>query len=161
MTILALIVGGYISTQLYITRKIDPSKITNKYRFIAKIHAFFLNRCYIDLLYRQIGYVGVFLSRMLYKSVETEGIKTFRIHGINEFFDIGIRWLSSLSQWIYPSIELEGFERLNRVLVKYTAKISDKIRITQTGILSINMLLMLIGAIALAALLLLGGTGRL
>jgi NADH:ubiquinone oxidoreductase subunit 5 (subunit L)/multisubunit Na+/H+ antiporter MnhA subunit len=161
MTILALIVGGYISTQLYITRKIDPSEIMNKYRFIAKIHAFFLNRCYIDFLYRQIGYFGVFLSRKLYKNVETEGIKTFRIHGINEFFDIGIRWLSSLSQWIYPSVELGGFERLNRILTKYTEKLSDKIRITQTGVLSINILLMLIGAVALAALLLLGGIGRL
>jgi NADH-quinone oxidoreductase subunit L len=153
MTVLALIVGGYLSTQLYITRKMDPSEITRKYRFVAWIHAFFLNRCYVDFLYRQVAYVGVDISKRLYKSVEMEGIKTFRIRGINEFFDVGIRWLSSLSQWIYPSVEIAGFERLNQILAKYTEKLSDKIRITQTGVLSINMLFMLVGAVVLAALL--------
>jgi hypothetical protein len=160
MTILALIIGGYVSTQLYITRKMDPAEIARKHRSVAKIHAFFLNRCYIDFIYRQIGYVGLAISKRLYRSVEMEGIKSFRIRGINEFFDVGIKWLSSLSQWIYPSVELEGFERLNQILVKYTTKLSEKIRFTQTGILSVNMLFMLVGAIVLAVLLLfLGGFG--
>ncbi|MCW4019619.1 MAG: proton-conducting transporter membrane subunit [Candidatus Bathyarchaeota archaeon] len=176
MTIAALIVGGYLGRKLYITRKVSPDVIRRRYPLIAKIRVFFLNRCYIDLLFRKVADIMIITSRKLYRNVEMEGIKTFRIKGINEFLDVAIRWLASLSQWIYPLVEIEGFERFNQILVEKTVQISEKIREveiegferfnhmlvektselsgkireTQTGVLSYNVLIMVIGAIAIA-----------
>lgn len=156
-TLLALAVGGYVSSQLYITRKFDPGNIMNKHRFISRIHAFFLNRCYVIRLYEEIGHGAVMLSRKLYRNVEMEGIRTFKISGISEFFDVAILWMASFSQWMYPSVELGGFERLNQVLLEGVTKMSQKIRAVQTGVLSVNMLVMLIGAVVLAVSLMLFG----
>mgnify|MGYP003874973791 CR=1 FL=1 len=159
MTIIALLIGGYISHQLYISHKIDPEEVMKKFPFLTKIHAFLLNRCYIDALYYKVAYHAIGLSRSLYKGVEMEGIKMFRIRGINEFFDISVRWLSSLSRWIYPSIELGCFEKFNQRVVESVTKISGRMREVQTGVLSYNMLMMLFGTIMLALLLFMFGGG--
>ena len=157
MTILALIIGGYISYQLYIAQNVDPGELMRKHPFTNKIHLFLQKRCFIDAVYRKIARGAVILARDLYRNVEMEGIKTFRIRGINEFFNIAIQWLASLSQWIYPSVELGIFERLNEKLVEGVIKVSDRIRSLQTGILSYNILLMTIGAAAIGLILLIFG----
>jgi len=157
MTILALTIGSYASYQLYIAQKLDPKELMQRHRFMNRFHLFLQKRCLIDAAYREIARGTVLLARGLYRNVEMEGIKTFRIRGINEFFDIAIRWLASLSQWIYPSIELGIFERFNERLVEGTVKISERIRSIQTGILSYNMLLMVIGAVAIGVILLIFG----
>ncbi|MFB0502294.1 MAG: NADH-quinone oxidoreductase subunit L [Candidatus Bathyarchaeia archaeon] len=60
----------------------------------------------------------------------------------------------TLSQWAYPSVELGCFERFNHKVSENAAKFSEKIRRTQTGILSFNMLGVLFGTVLLAILLL-------
>jgi len=215
MTVTALIVGSYFSRQLYITRKIDPKAILTRYPFLVKIRALFLNRFYIYSLYHKIAYGIIIFSRKLYKNVEMEGIRTFRIRGINEFFDLVMRWLASLSQWLYPSVEfryfekfgrklaenvtelsqwvyqsvelasfdrlnqevadkadqlsrwlypsveLRSFEGFNQTVMENTTGLSDRIRKTQTGVLSYNMLIILIGmAILVVSLLIFGGYMR-
>jgi NADH-quinone oxidoreductase subunit L len=184
MTITALIVGGYISRQLYIVRKISPRDIMSRYPILTKIHTFFLNRCYIDALYYKIAYLAISFSRKLYRNVEMKGIKRLRIKGIDELFNIAVKWMALLSRRIYPSVELgyfeafnrkivEGiaklsqrihssvelgcFEKLNQKVAENTTKLSEKLRWTQTGVLSYNMLIMLIGIAMLAFLLLVFG----
>jgi len=157
MTILALTIGSYISYQLYMARKVDPKELMEKHLFINRFHLFLQRRCLIDAAYREVADGTILLARGLYRNVEMEGIKTFRIRGINEFFDIAIRWLASLSQWIYPSVELGIFERFNEKLVKGVVEISEKIRSIQTGVLSYNMLLMMIGVVVGMVLLTFGG----
>jgi NADH-quinone oxidoreductase subunit L len=179
MTIIALIVGGYVSRQLYITHEFDYEKIVKRFPPLKSIHAFFLNRCYIDYIYHKIAHGAIIFSRKIYRNVEMEGIKSFRIGGINEFFDMAINWLALLSQliypsielryferlnqkiavnvtrfsgWIYPSVELAGFEGFNQKLAENTSKLSKRLRETQTGVLSYNMLIMLIGIIMIAVL---------
>jgi hypothetical protein len=159
MTLIALLAGGYVSHQLYISRKISPEEIMERYPSLMKVHAFILNRCYIDALYYKVAYYAIGLSRSLYKGVEMEGIKMFKIRGINEFFDISVKWLSSLSRWIYPSMELGCFEKFNQKVVENVTKISERMREVQTGVLSYNMLMMLFGTIMLALLLLMFGGG--
>ena len=154
MTLLALAAGSYASYRLYIARNVEPSEIMRKYPFMNRIHLFLQERCFLDAAYRIIARGTVALARGLYRTVEMEGMRTFKIRGINEFFDIAIKWLASLSQWIYPFVELGFFERFNMKIVEGAVKISEKIRSLQTGILSYNMLLMTIGVAALGAFLL-------
>lgn len=113
------------------------------------------------------------------------GIRRPRIRGINEFFDLAVRWMISLSRWVYSSVELEGLEMFNRKIAEkltslsqwaYTSvelggfekfnqkvaqdatKFSEKLRETQTGILSHNMLATFLGIITLLVMILvLGG----
>jgi len=157
MTVIALAVGGLISSQIYITRRIDLEEILRKHMFLRKIQVFFLNRCYFDFLYNKVAYTTIILSRNLYRNVEMEGIKAFKVKGINQFFDIAIDWLASLSQWMYPSIELRCFEGLNQKIVESTTNLSSRIRETQTGVLSYNMLILLIGILMIAVSLLIFG----
>jgi len=157
MTVLALAIGGYASYQIYMAGNLNPKEIMQRHPFMSKVYLFLQKRCLIDVAYNEIARGAIALSRGLYRNVEMEGIKTFRIRGINEFFDIAIRWLASLSQWIYPSVELGIFERFNERLVEEIARVSDKIRSVQTGVLSYNMLLMAVGAVAVGVILLIFG----
>ena len=154
MTILALTIGGYASYQLYIARNVDPGELMKRHLFMNRFRLFLQKRCLIDVAYSKVARGIILLARGLYRNVEMEGIKTFRIRGINEFFDIAIKWLASLSQWIYPSVELGIFERFNERLVEGVVKTSEKIRSIQTGILSYNMLFMAIGVVAIGLILL-------
>ncbi|MFB0501927.1 MAG: NADH-quinone oxidoreductase subunit L, partial [Candidatus Bathyarchaeia archaeon] len=184
MTITALIVGGYVSRQLYIVRKISPREIMRRYPILTKIHTFFLNRCYIDSLYYKIAYSAISFSRKLHSNVEMKGVKRLRIRGIDELFNIAVKWMISLSRriypsvelgyfeafnrkivgsiaklsrWIYPSVELGCFEKFNQKVAENTTRLSEKLRGIQTGVLSYNMLIMLIGIVVLALLFLIFG----
>ena len=161
MTIGALMIGGYVSRKLYITRKIDPEEIMRRHRFLRGIHTFLLNRCCINALYYKIAYSVIGLSRTLYRNVEMEGISRPKIRGINEFFNLAISWIISLSRKTYSSIELGGFEKFNQKVAENVTKFSERLRLTQTGVLSHNMLLMLLGMVMLLVLLLIFGQGHL
>jgi len=154
MTLLALAVGGYVSYQFYIARNFDSDELMRKHPFIDKFRLFLQKRCLIDAAYREAAHGVIVLARSLYRNVEMEGIKTFRIRGINEFFDIAIMWLASLSDWIYPYIELGIFERFNERLVEFVGKVSERVRSIQTGILSYNMLLITAGVVIMGVALL-------
>ena len=157
LTLIALAVGGYVSYRFYIARDLDPAELLHRHPFMNGVRLFLEERCWIDAAYRWFARGTVALARVLYRNVEMEGIRTFKIRGINEFFDIAIRWLASLSDWIYPSVELGVFERINERIVEGVVKASEKIRSIQTGILSYNMLLMAVGAVAISVIILISG----
>ncbi len=184
LTIAALIVGGYVSRKLYIIRRMEPDEIMRRYPLLRGIHGVLLNRCYINAFYYKVAHSAINLSRVLYRNVEMEGVRRPRIRGINEFFDLAVRWmislsrgvyssvelegfekfnrkiaekLTNLSQWAYPSVELGGFEKFNRKVAEVATRFSEKLRETQTGVLSHHMLAMFIGIIVLLALLLVFG----
>ncbi len=184
LTISALIFGGYISRMLYMKRRIEPDKITQRYPFLRGIHTVLLNRCYINAFYDKVAHTAINLSQMLYRNVEMEGIRRPRIRGINEFFDLAVRWMISLSRWVYSSVELGGletvnqgiaekltnlsqrtyqsvelggFEGLNKGIAQDATKFSEKLRETQTGVLSHNMSVVFLGMIIVLVLLLMFG----
>ena len=184
LTISALIVGGYISRMLYIKRRIEPDEITQRYPILRGIHATLLNRCYINAFYDRVAHTAINLSQMLYRNVEMEGIRRPRIRGINEFFDLAVRWMISLSRWVYSSVELAGlerfnqgiaekltnlsqrtyqsvelggFEEFNKGIAQDATRFSEKLRKTQTGVLSHNMLVVFLGMIIVLVLFLMFG----
>lgn len=63
----------------------------------------------------------------------------------------------SLSQWAYPLVELGCFEGFNHRVATNMATLTGRIRETQTGLLSHNMLAVLCGIVLLAILLLFHG----
>ena len=75
ITCVALAIGGYPAYKLYITRQVDPVRLTEEHSFLKKIHKFLWNRCYIDALYRKIFAEGTkAFSKVSYKRFELRGI---------------------------------------------------------------------------------------
>ena len=116
-----------------------------------------LNRLYIKTGYRRIAALFISISKRIYKNVETEGIKVPKITGMNDVFDTVVRWMVDASTQLYQNIELNIFEKFNMKLGRSINSISEKVRHTQTGLLSYNVLAMLIGLLLLLFLVLLQG----
>ena len=93
------------------------------------------------------------LAKNTYKYVETEGITKPQIRGFGKFLDMISRWVVSLSKWTYSHLELGFLEVFNYKFAKGIAYLSDKIRKTHTGVLSYNMLAILVGIVLLMILL--------
>lgn len=158
LTIIALLVFGNISRMIYYKHKIDAEQILEKHVILAKLHSLVLNRFYISLLYRKIADYTVGLSIKLYRNVEMEGIKRPRIRGLSQFFDNVTRLMVSFSERA-SVIELEVFEALNSKVAETTKFVAEKLRGLQTGVLSYNMLLVLVGfCIMMILSLVLGGS---
>ncbi|MCW3980124.1 MAG: proton-conducting transporter membrane subunit [Candidatus Bathyarchaeota archaeon] len=160
LTITALLVFGSISFMIYYKHKIDADQILEKHVMLAKLHSFVRNRFYISLLYQKIAYYTVGLSIGLYRNVEIEGVKRPRIRGLSQFFDIVTSRMVSFSEKSFHKIELEVFEALDSKIAETTTFVAEKLRGLQTGVLSYNMLLVLVGfCIMLIMALALGGSG--
>ena len=157
LTLTALGIGGYISYQIYFVHKLNSKDIRERHKSLMVAHSFFLNRCYINVFYTKIGSTVEKVSKILYHTMEMEGIKSFRLKGFNEFFRVAFNWVSSLSDWIYSKIEIDIFERIEKIVVKKVTAVSDNVLKIQTGNLSYNIILMLFGAFVLAILLLFFG----
>ena len=183
LSISAIIIGGYPAYRMYIADKDMP--LVKMPRLIVKARDFLWNQCYIEVFYNKIAYgvislskvayryvemfIGVFyhklalgvmgLSRVAYKYVEMEGIEKVQFKGVNQIFIEATRLVNSLSLWMYPRIELRGFDAFNYKFSAHMINLSKKIRKAHTGILSYNMLAFLIGIILITTLLIYFGGG--
>ena len=179
LTCVAVAVGGYPAYKIYITRKVYPERLTDEHRFLKVAHRLLRNRFYIDAFYYRVAYSARFVSqkihnsleyglnalngfianrflslaRITYRYVETEGIAKPQIIGFSKFFEMTSRRVVSLSQWLYPHLELGGFEGFNRKLAEAVAYFSDKLRKIHTGVLSYNILVIPISIVLLVILL--------
>lgn len=145
LTIMALLVFGNISRLIYFKHKLDADQILKKHVILTKLHNFVQNRFYVNLLYQKIANCTIELSIRLYRNVEIEGVKRPRIRGLSQFFDSVTRRMASFSEKSFHKIELEIFEALNTKIAEITTSIAEKLRGLQTGVLSYNMLLVLVG----------------
>jgi len=184
LTCIAVALGGYPAYRIYVARKVDAVKLTEKYSFLKTANRILRNRFYIDAFYYEVASSARFLSqkicnsleyslnvlngfiasrslslaRITYKYVETEGIAKPQIRGFSKFYEMISGRVVSLSQWAYPHLELGGFEALNYKFAEAVAYLSNKIRKTHTGVLSYNMLAISIGIVLMVILLIeLGG----
>jgi NADH-quinone oxidoreductase subunit L len=179
LTGVAVAFGGYPAYKIYIARKADAERLTEKYWFLKTGHKLLRNRFYFDKGYYKVAYITRYLSQKIYNSlehglntlnafiasrflslarithkyVETEGIAKPQIRGFSKFYEMISGRVVSLSQWAYPNLELGGFEALNYKFAKAVAYLSNKIRKTHTGVLSYNMLAISIGIAVLVILL--------
>jgi len=78
ITCAALLIGGYPAYQLYISRRVDPIKLTREHMLLRKVRTFLWNRCYINAFYYKIFvYPTVAFSKGLYRRLELGGIDAF------------------------------------------------------------------------------------
>ncbi len=185
LTCVAVALGGYPAYKIYITCKADAGRLMEKYRFLKTAHKFLRNRFYIDTFYYKVASSTRFFSQKIYdtleyglnvlngfmancflslarithKYVETEGITKPQIMGFTKIFDTAYRGMALLSQWAYPRLELGGLEAFNRLIAKTVTSLSEKFRKIQSGVLSYNILAVLVGIVFLVILLLLFGGG--
>ena len=179
LTCVAVALGGYPAYRIYVARTANAGKLMERHPFLKTGHRLLQNRFYINAFYYKVasfarflaqkiysslehglntlnGFIAgrfLFLSRITYKYVETEGIVKPQIRGFSRFYEMIYRRVVSLSQWAYPHLELGGFEALNYKFANAVAYLSDKIRKTQTGVLSYNMLAIPIGIVLMVILL--------
>ncbi|MDH5780915.1 MAG: hypothetical protein OEZ29_10020, partial [Candidatus Bathyarchaeota archaeon] len=179
LTGVAVAFGGYPAYKIYIARKADAGRLTEKYWFLKTGHKLLRNRFHFDKVYYKVAHITRFLSQKIYNSleyglntlndfiasrflslartthkyVETEGIAKPQIRGFSKFYEMISGRVVSLSHWAYPHLELGGFEALNYKFAKAVAYLSNKIRKTHTGVLSYNMLAISIGIAVMVILL--------
>jgi len=118
VTCAALAVGGYPAYQLYITRQIDPVRLTEERLVLKKIHDFLWNRCYIDALYYNLA----------------DAVRT-------------------VFKMMFRRIELGVFDMFNYLIAECLLRVSQKSRKTQTGVLSWNMVFLVLGVTLIIILL--------
>jgi len=171
LTCVAVAIGGYPAYKIYMSNKIDADSLLEKHAFLRAIHKVLWNRLYISTFYDKVAYSIQALSKKMlrnlesnldalnsftashilalakktHKYVETEGITKPGIKGFSSFYETLSAKAIAFSQWAYPHLELGGFEKFNHKLAKTVAYFSNKMRKTQTGILSYNMLTIPVG----------------
>ena len=85
------------------------------------------------------------VSQTMYKSVELKSLNAFN-YGIASFF-------KRLSEFMYENIELRGIDAFNYFVAGLYVSFAQRFRKIQTGVLSYNMLMVLIGVALLIVLL--------
>jgi len=111
----------------------------------------------IDLFNRKLAERVFSVAQKGYKYFELEGIEGYGIRGLDELFSTATQGVIIVSQWTYPNIELKGLENFNETLVNTVNRVTERLRDLHTGILSLNMLGVLIGIVLLAILLVIFG----
>jgi hypothetical protein len=107
----------------------------------------------IDLINNFIAERAFSVAQKSYKYVELEGLSGYGLRGLDELFSTTTQSAIKVSQWT-SNIELKGLEAFNETLVKTVTRVTERVRDLHSGILSLNMLAVLIGIVLLAILLL-------
>lgn len=184
LTCIAVAVGAYPAYKIYVSGKIDARELTERHAFLNRVHSLLRNRFYVEAFYSRVAHLtrrvsySIFdslehrlddinnliavrffsFAKLIYKYVETEGISKPEIRGFSRFFETLSSRVVSLSEWAYPHLELGGFEAFNQEFAKIVSNLSSRARKIQTGVLSYNMLTILIGIIMMLILIMkLGG----
>jgi len=175
LTCVAVAFGGYSAYRIYIARKADARRLTEKYRFLKAAHKLLQNRFYINAFYYKVAHSTLFLSQKIHDSLE-HGIDAlnysvasfFRrlsevmykypeLRGIDALNYAVARFFRRLSEVMYKYPELRGIDALNYLMANLFTSFSRYFRRIQTGVLSYNMLMAFIGATLLLVLLFLFG----
>jgi NADH-quinone oxidoreductase subunit L len=173
LTCVAVGLGGYPARKIYFSRQVDPNSLMERYDFLKTAKKILENRFYINSLYlkiarsirvlslkihkslehglnvinNMIARYSLFIAVEAYKNVETEGITYPEISGFIMFYETITKRVVTLSKWVYPRIELGGFEGFNRKLAEVVAFFSRSVRRLQTGVLSYNVLAIPVGIV--------------
>jgi NADH-quinone oxidoreductase subunit L len=117
----------------------------------------------LDRIVVEVGRRVHTASVIFFRYLELEGISMLQIKGFNQIFDLATQYVITLSEWLYPRVELAGLDAAYRAIPTAFTRVADRLRDMQTGVLSYNMLGLLLGVVLLAlSLLFFGGAfGRL
>jgi len=140
-SLLMLVIGFFPAFMLYIRRDGKTPKPT-----IKPIYKFLRNRWYINEAYYRVFVRGtVRAGSGLYKYAETKGIDRLN-YALAEA-------AKRISNWLYRYPEMKGLEGFNRGVAKTFSAFGKRFRKLQTGVLSYNMIGVLLGMIAIVSIL--------
>ncbi len=118
ITCSALLIGGFPAYKLYITRQVDPVKLTEKYPPVKRIHAFLWNRWYINAFYYKVFVHGtIMLSRGAHHFIEISMINRAN-YAVANFF-------KRLSLTTYKYIEFKSIEAFSYSIVELFGRLSE------------------------------------
>jgi NADH-quinone oxidoreductase subunit L len=178
LTCVAVALGAYPAYRIYMSGKLNSWELMEKHKFLKRLNSLLRNRFYIDKLYSKTAYLTRYFShkifdvledslnqlnnlvairflsfaKLTHKYVETEGISNPEIRGFSRFYEMLSSCAVSLSQWGYPRLEIGVFEALNNKIAKIVSSLSSKTRKIQTGLLSYNILSIIVGTVVMLIL---------
>ncbi len=148
ISIAMIVLGGVPSYMIYVSRKIAPTKLTER-GVLKAMYSFVWNRWYINSAYYKI-----FVQGTIVLGIKTRDIIEIKIIDRAQYA-IGNLFLG-ISR-AFKFLELNVFDQVGPVVARGATAAYNTIRKIQTGILSYNMLYVALGLILLLSLLLLGG----
>ena len=146
-----LTIGGIAGWFLYLARKANPKDIVEKSSLLRGIHKFLWNRWYLNPMYYKVFVDGLLsLKEGIFKYVEKGVID--KISGAVSGFSI---WLGTA---IFGTLETKVIDQgLNVGIPKAAERIYDQAKKTQTGILSYNVLYIILALLVLILVFMFGG----
>ena len=148
---LMLLIGGLLGWYIYLGRKVDPKAVLAKSSVIGSIHKFLWNRWYLNTLYYRVFVDGTFRIRdVLFRYLE-KGV----IDKISDTVSGASVWLSrSLFKGMETSVIDQG---LNVGFPRLMTGVYHRAKRIQTGVLSYNVLYIMIVLLILFLIILAGG----
>lgn len=138
--------------------KTDP--ITEAFRFfITRVRTATVKRRVVYVLLIMVSMEVLFLSIHPHYEIgwlEIGETGFVCLLGVVLYFTDVHRHFMSLFTALYKNVELDGFDRFQYFIADVIAQISSRVRKTQTGMASYNMLMVLLGMLLLVFLLFLG-----
>ena len=173
-----LLLGGIIGWFIYLARRVDPKDLVERSPLLKGVHSFLWNRWYMNPLYYKVFVDGVLsLKEAVFRSLEKGVID--KISGAvsgaftrfgrmafigfeNVIFDKISGAVSGFTVWLgremFGSIETKGIDQVLNVGVPRAAEgLYHRVKKIQTGVLSYNILYIIITLLVLIAIFMLGG----
>jgi NADH-quinone oxidoreductase subunit L len=188
LSIVALTLGALPAYRIYRSGRLDAARLLRRSVVLRTGHRVLAHRLYLNAAYRRLtraavavatgglgpveralNWVVVEVGRRVLavatgglgpveRALNWVGIALLQIKGFNQIFDLATQYVISIAEWLYPRVELAGLEAAYRAIPTAFTRVADRLRDLQTGVLSYNMLGLLLGVILLAlSLLFFGG----
>jgi len=147
LSVAMLLLGAVPAYILYVTRSTSPEKLVRENSLLSSLYQFLRMRWYINPMYYAVfvdGLIG--LSRGVYAYIEDMILEGFN----NKFAES----FKAVSLSFFHYLEKYTFEGFNNLIVVFFKAASSMLRKAQTGLISINVIEMVIGMLLLTLLML-------
>jgi len=173
-----LLLGGFTGWYIYLARKVDPKEIVDKSPVLKGIYTFLWNRWYMNPTYYKVFVDGVLnFKEVVFRSLEKgvmdkisdavsgafTGFSRIAFKGFeNVIFDKISGAVSGFTVWLsgemFSSIETKGIDQgLNIGVPVAATELYHRVKKIQTGILSYNILYIILTLLVLILIFILGG----
>lgn len=135
---LMLVVGGLLGWLFYLSRRLDPEKFVEGSPALKGIHSFLWNRWYMNPVYYKVFVDGLlWLKQVIFNWFESKVI-----YGIS---DAVAKVSMFFSDYLFKVLEIKGMDGvINDGFPAAATAIYHRIKKLQTGVLSINILYLVV-----------------
>jgi NADH-quinone oxidoreductase subunit L len=173
-----LLLGGLLGWYFYLARRADPKKVVERSPLLKGIHTFLWNRWYMNPIYYKVFVDGLLnLKDVVFRSLEKgvidkisdavsgafTGFGRIAFKGFeNVIFDKISGTISGFTVWLggemFGSIETKGIDQgLNVEVPRAAEGLYHHVKKIQTGVLSYNLLYIMLALLVLILIFVLGG----